>query len=125
MVRWEREKAEAMAGTDGVILHRVYISRSFRNQGSYGRGLDCVACPANAVCPGGYRMWPAPGYWTHNETTGYVTPCYPASRCLGGRFSSCAEGARMGAWLVLSGDGWKAKKKGGREGGWEVVFDLH
>ena len=50
---------------------------------AFGSGAECVACPAGALCPGGARAWPLPGFWTQNEGSGVILPCpFPAiERC--------------------------------------------
>jgi len=58
--------------------------------GWYGHGLDCRPCPEGGYCPGGYRVWPLPGYWNENEFTPILLKCQVAEACLGGRFSECA-----------------------------------
>ena len=52
---------------------------------AFGAGDECRSCPENAVCPGGFRAWPAPGYWTSDATTGVIVQCpYPSkARCRG------------------------------------------
>ena len=52
----------------------------------WGQGPDCVPCPVGGVCPGGYRLWSAPGYYVPSETSLVLPmPCsYPAkARCVG------------------------------------------
>ncbi|KNC52830.1 uncharacterized protein AMSG_08972 [Thecamonas trahens ATCC 50062] len=62
-------------------------------EGQFGRGLECKSCPDGAFCPGGYRLWPLPGYWTPAEDAGFVVKCSePSERCLGGRFALCSSG---------------------------------
>ena len=61
-------------------------------EGQFGRGSDCVDCPEGGICPGGYRIWPKPGYWNPDESSGYVYKCDPAERCLGGPNSECGPG---------------------------------
>ena len=50
-----------------------------------GEGASCSPCPTGAICPGGNRVWPQPGYWTPSETYGSVFQCSPPStqRCQG------------------------------------------
>jgi hypothetical protein len=81
--------------------------------GWYGLGLNCRPCFEGGICPGGNRVWPQPGWcvnfdppehwvlvltgglcvrYTFNEYSTLVSPCRPASACLGGRFSQCATG---------------------------------
>jgi hypothetical protein len=51
---------------------------------SFGAGSECQQCPFGAVCPGGFRAWPLPGYFSPHERTTEVVPCpAPASRCTG------------------------------------------
>eukprot|EP00698_Gefionella_okellyi_P000996 TRINITY_DN10875_c0_g1_i1.p1 TRINITY_DN10875_c0_g1~~TRINITY_DN10875_c0_g1_i1.p1 ORF type:complete len:2975 (+),score=482.22 TRINITY_DN10875_c0_g1_i1:924-8927(+) len=60
--------------------------------GQWGIGLECRPCPDGGYCPGGFRVWPLPGYWNPGETSGFVNACEPPQRCRGGRFSTCAVG---------------------------------
>ena len=58
---------------------------------------ECNKCPAGAICPGGDRIVPKPGYWTPSETAGYVEPCSAnPDACPGGASQACADGY-MGA----------------------------
>ena len=87
---------------------------------AYGAGDSCVACPANALCPGGFRAWPARGYWSPAEASATVVPCAipgAADRCLGWSSAlgavQCGSGYLQGSYLCgacergffLSGDG--------------------
>jgi hypothetical protein len=58
----------------------------------YPVGSECRPCPTGAVCPGGNRVWPSPGFWNPGEDAGYVIRCNPESRCLGGDTSACSPG---------------------------------
>lgn len=50
----------------------------------FGAGADCRPCPVGALCPGGRRVWPRPGFYTASESSGSVSVCAPpASRCIG------------------------------------------
>jgi hypothetical protein len=60
-------------------------------EGQFGKGLDCKECPEGAECPGGYRLWPKPGYWAPREDAGYVVRCSPPEACEGTRENRCAE----------------------------------
>lgn len=51
---------------------------------AFGAGDGCSICPANAICPGGYRAWPLPGYYTPSEASALILACpLPAQRCSG------------------------------------------
>lgn len=52
---------------------------------AFGSGDSCRPCPRGAVCPGGSRAWPVPGYWSSAETSLSIAPCsHPATeRCAG------------------------------------------
>jgi outer membrane protein assembly factor BamB len=54
-------------------------------QCAFGAGSQCRSCPPGALCPGGYRAWPLPGYYTGIESTGDISACpAPAlQRCTG------------------------------------------
>eukprot|EP00698_Gefionella_okellyi_P002227 TRINITY_DN12046_c0_g1_i1.p1 TRINITY_DN12046_c0_g1~~TRINITY_DN12046_c0_g1_i1.p1 ORF type:complete len:963 (-),score=208.55 TRINITY_DN12046_c0_g1_i1:1442-4165(-) len=78
----------------GFYLWRepVFVTASCPYEGQFGIGLACRNCPAGAVCPGGFRVWPIAGFWSNGETDPTVSACVPAAACLGGRFASCATG---------------------------------
>eukprot|EP00466_Bigelowiella_natans_P001070 jgi/Bigna1/75085/fgenesh1_pg.32_\ len=65
---------------------------------AYGAGDACRKCDPNAICPGGFRMWPGIGHWTSHERAGSVILCpSPADvRCLGWDYarseSRCGDG---------------------------------
>ncbi len=53
---------------------------------AYGAGDACAPCGEGALCPGGYRRWPKPGYWASAEDSpAGVARCAAPSqdRCLG------------------------------------------
>jgi len=52
---------------------------------AFGGGDRCRKCDRNAICPGGFRMWPKEGYWTADEQVGSVHECPPpkTERCEG------------------------------------------
>jgi alpha-tubulin suppressor-like RCC1 family protein len=70
----------------------VFFTDDCPQPGSYGLGAACRPCPTGGWCPGGNRVWPLAGYWNPDESSGYVTECNPASRCLGGPQSACSPG---------------------------------
>jgi hypothetical protein len=70
----------------------LYYTDDCPKEGWYGRGLQCKECPAQAECPGGYRLWPKEGFWTPGESAGYVVACEPPDACLGGQTSQCRRG---------------------------------
>lgn len=55
------------------------------SQCAWGEGSACQACPEGALCPGGPRLWPQPGFWVANERAATVVACDPphADRCIG------------------------------------------
>ena len=75
---------------------------------AFGAGGQCSSCPSHALCPGGFRAWPVPGYWTPDGSSGVVYPCTaPASlRCRGWseeqHRSACGEGYDPSAPLCSS-----------------------
>jgi len=63
---------------------------------AFGAGAECRVCPAHALCPGGYRAWPLPGYTTAREDSGVIVACLPpAGRCAG--WDAAAGAGRCGA----------------------------
>jgi hypothetical protein len=69
-----------------------------------GYGDSCRRCPyAAAVCPGGERLWPRPGYWVSEESMpASLMRCWPpADRCAGWNVGSstvaCGPGYRHGS----------------------------
>eukprot|EP00163_Fabomonas_tropica_P013423 TRINITY_DN2494_c0_g1_i1.p1 TRINITY_DN2494_c0_g1~~TRINITY_DN2494_c0_g1_i1.p1 ORF type:complete len:1396 (-),score=273.64 TRINITY_DN2494_c0_g1_i1:95-4282(-) len=61
----------------------IFYTDNCPDPGQFGRGSNCVPCPAGGICKGGTRMWPKKGYWNPSEDTGEVQACLPAIRCLG------------------------------------------
>jgi hypothetical protein len=86
----------AIDGAAGLVTFSKYlfVSDDCPQPNSHGVGVtDCVACEGGEYCPGGNRVWPRAGHWRYGpEESGVVTECTPASRCVGGRDSLCAEG---------------------------------
>lgn len=69
---------------------------------AYGAGDACVPCPRGALCPGGWRVLPLPGYWNTGITSNVVIRCQPPSdRCQGFNISLgdnvCGVGYRQGS----------------------------
>ena len=60
---------------------------------AHGTGDACRSCsslcparkPGCGVCPGGFRVWPAAGFWVRSEAARVVAQCVPPAerRCLG------------------------------------------
>jgi hypothetical protein len=77
---------------------------------AFGAGDGCRPCPTGAVCPGGARAWPLPGYYTASESSGVVVACAaPATERCGGWNSSigasaCGPGYRPGSYGCLTCD---------------------
>lgn len=46
---------------------------------------SCAPCPDGAMCPGGLRAWPLPGWWSAGEASPVLLPCAApaAARCPG------------------------------------------
>eukprot|EP00698_Gefionella_okellyi_P009013 TRINITY_DN225_c0_g2_i5.p1 TRINITY_DN225_c0_g2~~TRINITY_DN225_c0_g2_i5.p1 ORF type:complete len:1943 (-),score=426.69 TRINITY_DN225_c0_g2_i5:3476-9304(-) len=86
------------------IRDAVFYTEDCPHVGFFGRGIECTSCPTGGLCPGGYRIWPLPGYWTPNEFSGVVFPCIPSVACIGGRGSECAIGY-MGNYCGTCSDG--------------------
>lgn len=60
-------------------------------------GTDCVQCPRGAMCPGGRRAWPLPGYYAASETSVDIVECSPPQgRCLGWQPERSASGCGLG-----------------------------
>ena len=75
------------------------FTESLRSVCAFGQGGACSPCGSGAVCPGGFRRWPLPGYWAPSEAaaTGVVRCNVPAQeRCIGWDASlgvaQCGEG---------------------------------
>jgi hypothetical protein len=76
---------------------------------AFGSGDACQSCPTGALCPGGSRAWPRPGYYSASQSLPVVLPCPPpdpALRCTGwnpatGR-TQCGEGYRQGSYKCES-----------------------
>jgi hypothetical protein len=74
---------------------------------SFGAGGSCKLCPEGAICPGGYRAWPLPGYFTVLESAGSMMKCpEPDTRCVGWDAASgvvkCGTGYRTGGYLCMT-----------------------
>lgn len=76
---------------------------------AFGEGAACRRCPANAVCPGGSRMWPAkPGFFVEAESTGVLLRCAAPStaRCIEFDVASgamrCGDAYAQGSWGCLT-----------------------
>lgn len=53
---------------------------------AFGSGAACEQCPSGAMCPGGFRCWSLPGYYTAAEASPAVLPCSQpgaTSKCVG------------------------------------------
>ena len=64
---------------------------------------------AGALCPGGFRAWPLPGYWSGDQTSPDISVCTPPSpkaRCVGWDIersrTSCGAVYRPGSYLCES-----------------------
>lgn len=72
---------------------------------TWGEAEDCVPCPPGGLCPGGYRLWSAPGWWVRSEDSLlYPVQCsYPAAaRCVGwdsaAGTTACGTGYAAGSY---------------------------
>ena len=72
-------------------------------------------CPRGALCPGGSRAWPLPGYYTTSESSGVVLSCLPpdpTSRCVVRRAAVAAALPQPPPSLLLpphrSCEGWNS-----------------
>lgn len=87
---------------------------------AYGAESSCSVCPDNALCPGGYRLWPRTGAWEASDARGFtVFDCPPPAleRCAGWNVTSgstqCGSPYLQGSYLcsacasgyALSSDG--------------------
>eukprot|EP00163_Fabomonas_tropica_P020199 TRINITY_DN3556_c0_g1_i2.p1 TRINITY_DN3556_c0_g1~~TRINITY_DN3556_c0_g1_i2.p1 ORF type:complete len:1274 (+),score=87.86 TRINITY_DN3556_c0_g1_i2:1380-5201(+) len=83
-------------GTRASLRQAIYFTDTCQGdstQSFYGAGAECRPCPEGAICPGGFRMWPQPGWWNTDEFEGRVYRCPPPYfQCIGGRLSPCLEG---------------------------------
>ena len=71
---------------------------------AFGSGSNCQPCPANALCPGGPRCWPLPGFWVAVESSPSVLPCAlpgAAAKCTG--WSSALGQTKCGAGYLQVG----------------------
>lgn len=75
---------------------------------AYGKAGACSDCPSKALCPGGERMWPRPGYFclAETQTADAIVQCAdpdPRARCMAWDPSSsaviCGPGYRQGSFL--------------------------
>jgi len=56
----------------------------------YPADPTCSFCPANAFCPGGYKLHVNPGYWRSGLNSSQLFWCPYPSKCEGGLNSTCA-----------------------------------
>ena len=74
------------------------LDEAYASECGYLSDIGCEACPPNAVCPGGHRIWPMPGYWNAHDGDTRVVQCKPPAmlRCPGRRSgpggSNCGPG---------------------------------
>eukprot|EP01029_Cantina_marsupialis_P004755 TRINITY_DN1493_c2_g3_i1.p1 TRINITY_DN1493_c2_g3~~TRINITY_DN1493_c2_g3_i1.p1 ORF type:complete len:1259 (+),score=299.24 TRINITY_DN1493_c2_g3_i1:88-3864(+) len=86
------------------------LLEEFASECAFGSGDSCKSCPSGAICPGGYRIWPLPSYWTSTEDSGEVIKCQPPSseRCPGWNATSgnseCGVGYKLGSYGCMSCD---------------------
>eukprot|EP01029_Cantina_marsupialis_P030994 TRINITY_DN8689_c0_g1_i1.p1 TRINITY_DN8689_c0_g1~~TRINITY_DN8689_c0_g1_i1.p1 ORF type:complete len:878 (+),score=186.37 TRINITY_DN8689_c0_g1_i1:3-2636(+) len=86
------------------------LMAEFSHLCAFGAADDCKQCPTGAVCPGGYRLFSLPGYWTESEDSGTTVRCQPPSteRCQGWNAtigeSQCGDGYMMGSFGCMSCD---------------------
>jgi hypothetical protein len=71
---------------------------STARQCAVGSGDTCERCPVGALCPGGDRVWPLPGFWNSAEADRGVVPCRLPSteRCLGWDYTAAAPVCGVG-----------------------------
>ncbi len=75
----------------------VCMDKRKASQCGVGQGNQCRSCPSGAVCPGGQRIWPQPGFWSGNEAAAPSSCPPPAQgRCVGwdGQQTICGVGYR-------------------------------
>jgi hypothetical protein len=73
----------------------------------FGAGANCRVCPSGAMCPGGFRAWPQPGFFAVSESVGSVMQCpAPSSRCASWDVPTgkveCGPGYRDNSYLCTS-----------------------
>ena len=69
---------------------------------------ECTMCPVTAVCPGGARLYPKPGYWHSARQSVQVHKCFNPAACVGaaalnGSAAAAADSQRRR--LLGAGDG--------------------
>ena len=100
--------------TDTLTGACVNASDPASTQCGLGSGDSCSRCPSGALCPGGTRLWPRPGYYASSEREPGVVACSPPapqSRCLGWDaaqgVTACGSGYRPASYMCAScADGW-------------------
>lgn len=81
---------------------------------AYGEGEECIPCPAGGLCPGGYVLWSAPGWYVRSQDSQQLPLrcAYPATlRCTGWNVeagtTSCGAGYAPGSFACGScADSW-------------------
>ena len=68
-----------------------------------------LQCPTGALCPGGSRAWPLPGYYSASASAAVVIPCTPPSpalRCTGWNVAAGRTQCGVAYRQVRAADGW-------------------
>ena len=78
---WRVAQFPQISNIDATLIGATMTTAVFLC--AYGIGDDCQPCFEGALCPGGYRAWSQPGYFSPSEPAGVVR-CSPPSldRCL-------------------------------------------
>lgn len=72
--------------TDPISGYCTNASHPLSHFCAWGTGTHCRYCPRGALCPGGWRLWPRPGFWVASEKSSAVIECAPPDaevRCPG------------------------------------------
>eukprot|EP00698_Gefionella_okellyi_P003991 TRINITY_DN1369_c0_g1_i1.p1 TRINITY_DN1369_c0_g1~~TRINITY_DN1369_c0_g1_i1.p1 ORF type:complete len:4179 (+),score=776.41 TRINITY_DN1369_c0_g1_i1:1337-12538(+) len=94
-----------------VMVEVVFLTNDCPFEGLFGRGLDCHVCTVGGYCPGGYRIWPLPGWFSFSEFDARVYPCTPPEACAGGRTSDCETGYQSDYCAQCATNYWRADQE--------------
>ncbi len=94
-----------------AVSFKVWRSDICPEAGMYGLGAGCRACPTGGICPGGYAIFPATGWWAPSNQSTAMIACSPREACAGGPGSPCSAGY-VGAICSICAPGYFRARRG-------------
>ena len=96
---------------EGYETGNICFDPEHASECAFGSGVHCRSCPEGAICPGGFRAWPLPSYWSASPNDPNVVLCKPpaSARCLGfkagnSKGSLCGPGYNQASYMCLGCD---------------------